>query len=585
MGKEIKRLRINKLSSENNVFDSITFRDGVNLILGEKYDNAISQGRKTNGVGKSMAVEFLNFGLLCDYERSRICKIPEEVLALEENIILDLTIGKENVIIKRNRKKQSKPTIIRNGKTVQFDNLQDAKDYLTELIFSNLSSEAVPTFRSLLSLLMRDERSEFADIQKCHDLSKRIPDDLTAHLFILGLSLEKYKKVVNTIDEIEKISAVLKKTKNELTQNGNKKIADVKAELNALDAELLQLEEAMDAFKSNDAFESMENEIVELEKLLAQLRQKQKILKHEYLKIQSLPKPEQIEDTEIELVYNQFKKNLGTAVVKSLNEVVGFKNKVEEFQRVILNQKARELENQIEEISKQIRELDEQYAEKLRIIDKKGVLRNLKISLRIYEAKKEASAHTRFLFNQYDQYDKQKKQLDIRKAQEMLAIDTEIEEMRDQLDSFTMTILDIHEAIMGNRECSFEIKTKPKSRSKNPMDINLRIFDDGSHSVNRTKVFIYDMALMFNEYTRKRHPLFLVHDNIFDVDQDTLVQCLNYVYKQEEYFPDFQYILTLNRDKIEDEERRNKINMDIDEHERAVFTKANKFLKRNYQEK
>lgn len=81
-----------------------------------------------------------------------------------------------------------------------------------------------------------------------------------------------------------------------------------------------------------------------------------------------------------------------------------------------------------------------------------------------------------------------------------------------------------------------------------------------------TKVFIYDMALLFNQYTRDRHPLFLVHDNIFDVDQDTLVQCLNYIYKQEEQYQDFQYILTLNRDKIENEEQRKLIQMDIDEH-------------------
>ena len=81
-----------------------------------------------------------------------------------------------------------------------------------------------------------------------------------------------------------------------------------------------------------------------------------------------------------------------------------------------------------------------------------------------------------------------------------------------------------------------------------------------------------------------RHPLFLVHDNIFDVDQDTLVQCLNYVYKQEEKFQDFQYILTLNRDKIEDEERRNLICMDIDEHQVAIFTKEKKFLRKDYQE-
>lgn len=584
MGKEIKRIRIDKLSSENNIFDEIIFRDGINLILGEKYDDSTSKGRKTNGVGKSMSIAFLDFGFLCDYDKSRIAKIPEEVFGMEEEVILDLTIGDEAVSIRRTRKEQYKPVIIRAGIKTKFDKLQDAKDYLMELIFGELNGKDVPSFRNLISILIRDERSEFADILKCHDLSKRIPDDLTTHLYMLGISLEYYKKVLETIKEIDKTGTAWGKIKKELTQDGTKKIADVKAELNDLEAELGQLEEAMDAFKSNDAFASMEAEIVELENMLDQLRQKQKILKREYEKIKALPQPEQIDDSEIELVYNQFKSNLGSAVVKSLNEVVGFKNKVEEFQRVLINQKARELERQIAEISEQIRILDEQYAEKIRIIDKKGILRNLKTGLRIYEAKRDASAHTQFLFKQYDLYDKQKKQLNVQKAQELLKIDSAIEDLSSELKTFTTTILDIHEAIMANRECSFDIKTKG-GRSKSPIDITLRIYDDGSHSVDRTKVFIYDMALMFNEYTRQRHPLFLVHDNIFDVDQDTLVQCLNYAYKQEEHYLDFQYILTLNRDKIENEERRNQIKMDVDSHEVAVYTKAKKFLKRNYQEK
>ena len=65
-------------------------------------------------------------------------------------------------------------------------------------------------------------------------------------------------------------------------------------------------------------------------------------------------------------------------------------------------------------------------------------------------------------------------------------------------------------------------------------------------------------------------------------NQDTLVQCFNYIYKQEEQYQDFQYILTLNRDKIENEEQRKLIQMDIDEHQIAVFTKEKKFLGRNY---
>ena len=581
MGKEIKRICLEKLSSENGVFDEIIFHDGINLILGEKYDDSSIKGRKTNGVGKSMCIEFIDFTFLCDYSKSRIAKIPKEVLPEEEDIILELTIGEESVTIKRNRKNQEKPIFYHENKRVQFNKLADAREYLRELIFGELTGKNIPSVRNLLSILIRDEKSEFSDILKCHDLTRRIPDDLTVHLYMLDISLDNYKKVLDTIREVDKTTTALNKIKKELTDNGSKKISDVKAELNELDGELVQLEEAIETFKTNDAFSSIETELVEIENQLDQLRGHQKILKLEYDKIRSLPKPEQVDDTEIELVYNQFKENLGNTVVKSLNEVVGFKNKVEQFQRVLINQKARELEKQIADISGKIRNLDDQYARKIQIVDKKGVLKNLKTGLRIYESKREAAAHTQLLFDQYDQYDKQRRQLNIRKQEQLLHIDDDIEAMANELKSFKMTISDIHESIMGNRECSFDIKAQPKI----PLEIDLRIFDDGSRSVNRTKVFIYDMALMFNEYTSNRHPRFLVHDNIFDVDQDTLVQCLNYIYKQEEYDSGFQYILTLNRDKIENEERRKLIKMDVDAHEVAIFTKKKKFLKRDYQEK
>ena len=585
MGKEISRIRLNRLYSENNIFEEISFHDGVNIILGEKCDESSVKGRKTNGVGKSMSIEFLDFGFLNDYEKSRIAKIPKEVFPLEENVILDLDIGDEAITIKRNRKQADQPVIIREGKTVSFDKLQDAREYLTGIIFPKLNGKKVPSFRNLFSILMRDERSEFADIIKCHDLTKKIPDDLSAHLFLLGFSLEAYKNTLETIKEIDAVNTILTKDKKELTQEGKKKISDVKAELNALEDELQKLEDAIESFKTNETFDAMEADLIELEDLLDQLRKRQKALRYDYEKIRKMPKPEQIDDREIELVYNQFKSELGNAVVKSLNEVVGFKNKIEEFQRTLVNQKAKELESQLKSIAEQIRVLDDAYSEKLKVIDKKGVLKNLKVSLKIYEAKKDSISHTKFLFDQYEKNEKKKRMLNLQKTQQLMEIDSEIEQNKEIIDDFINTILEIHESIMGNKECSFSIQTVDKARRKTPVELTLRIYDDGSHSVDRTKVFIYDMALLFNQYTRDRHPLFLVHDNIFDVDQDTLVQCLNYIYKQEEQYQDFQYILTLNRDEIENEEQRKLIQMDIDEHQVAVFTKEKKFLGRNYQEK
>ena len=378
MGKEINRIRINRLYSENDIFEAIPFHDGVNIILGEKYDDSLVRGRKTNGVGKSMSMEFLDFCFLNDYDKSRVARIPKEVFELEENVMLDLEIGGEAITIKRNRKEADKPVIIRNGKTVSFDKIQDARDYLAEIIFSELNGKMVPGFRNLFSILMRDERSEFTDIIKCHDLRKRIPDDLSAHLFLLGFSLEAYRNTLSKIKEIENVTTVISKNKKELTQEGKKKISDVRAELNALEDELQKLEDAIESFKTNETFDSMEAELIELESLLDQLRKRQKALRHDYEKIRRMPKPEQIDDNEIELVYNQFKSDLGKAVVKSLNEVVGFKNRVEEFQRMLVNQKAKEVEKQLKDIAEQIRVIDDEYSEKLKVIDKKGVLKNLK---------------------------------------------------------------------------------------------------------------------------------------------------------------------------------------------------------------
>lgn len=586
MDKKIKRIRINKLSSENGFFSDINFREGVNLILGEKYDEKSTRGRKTNGVGKSMCIEFLNFCLLCDYKKSRIEKIPKEILKPDGYITLDLNIGDDKIQIKRNVKEQDKPIIIRNEKETQFNKLEDAKNYLTELMFSDLpTGKQSPSYRNLLSILIRDEKSEFSSIIKCHDINSKVPDDLTPHLFLLGMSLEKYRKVKNIITEIDDNYKVGKKIKDELTEHGVKKIPDVKAEMNALESEIQQIELALESYKSNKAFETIEEDLSELENMLEQLRCKQKILKRNLGKIKDLPKPEQVDDDEIRILFNQFRDNLGDAIVKSLEEVIGFKNRVENFQRIIVNEKARDLEKQITEISSQIREFDDMYSEKLRVLDTKGILRNLKTSLRVYELKKEESLHTKLLFSQYEKIEKQKKNLSLAKTTGILKIDEDIEKLEKEYNSFMSTISDIHEAIMGNKECSFEIKTKDLKRGKTPVEISMRVFDDGSHSVDRTKVFIYDMALLFNEYTRNRHPLFLVHDNIFDVDQDTLVQCLNYLAKQEELYSDFQYILTLNRDKIENEERRKLIKLDIDDHQVAVFTKKNKFMHCDYQER
>ena len=60
-------IKLKKLYSEPSIFDPIEFESGINIILGERSESS----NKTNGVGKSMSIEFINFCLLKKVSESR----------------------------------------------------------------------------------------------------------------------------------------------------------------------------------------------------------------------------------------------------------------------------------------------------------------------------------------------------------------------------------------------------------------------------------------------------------------------------------------------------------------------------------
>lgn len=576
-------IKIERLYTEPEYFKPIKFETGINFIIGDRTDG----NPKTNGVGKSMCIEFINYCLLKQQKGSRIDKIPKKQLPLDVKIMLDVVINENQLTITRTREKSEEVFIKKNNlEELFFDRISDASDYLKNLFFSEQSSNLVyPSFRQLLSPLIREERSEFKDLISCFDTKKRIPPDYIPHLYFLGFDISVYKEYKNVYKLIDNKTKYLKELRDEITEKGNLKIGDVRAKLNALEGEVKKLNNALESLKTNDAYEVIQKDLIVLETDLEKLRIHQKALKYDIKKIETLPKPENISKTELTILYNQFKQGLGDMIEKSISEMEMFKVKIDTFRNTIVNNKLEKLKTELNEITLSIREKDNTYSNLLKTIDDGKVLRDLKTGISIYNKKSEELNKTRYQITAYDEAEKHKKnvlkpQLDDLKLQ----INQQIEANEKVLNSFEQTILNIHEYIMNNRIASFNLETKNRKR-KDYINFEMRIDDDGSHSLERTKVFIYDIALLFNENTRKRHPRLLIHDNIFDVDNDTLVQCLNFLSKQEELYPnDFQYIMTINRDKIEVSERRNLIKLNVEEHRRANFTKESRFLGIKYKE-
>jgi len=585
MANQIKKIKLLRLYSDNNIFDPVEFKDGLNIILGEKSDSKTTSGSKTNGVGKTILAQFIDFCLLTDYSSSRVSKIPNDVFPLEENINLDLMIGVDVFKISRNRKNEKTPIITINGQNVSFPNLKQTAQYISNIVFENANLEVAPSLRSLFSILIRDENSEFKDIAKPFDLRLRIPEDFAPHLYLLHISLDQYKVAIENLKNIKSLTEVIGNEKKELTNNNQKDISYVKAELNEVNKEVDIIGKALDEYKTADSYEIIEKEVSELEVEIKRLSSELKVLYFELRKINSMPKVELIPPNEIELLYNSFVKELGTLIVRNLDQVTQFKAKVEVFQRSLLEEKRVDIQKQINILRTMKDQIDTQYSQKMKLLDTKGVFQNLKTTLSLYQEKKNSMLKTQVLLQNYEKHISDRKKLDEDKIRYSNELDNLFSKNIEKIDSFQETILSIHEYIMGNRECSFEIVTNMKSRT-NPLAINLRIHDDGSHGIDRIKVFIYDISLLFNEITRNRHPLFLLHDNLFETDQNTRIMSLNYIYEKTiEHADDFQYIVTLNKDYLfMDNTVDENLRFNYEEYVISTYTKESKFLKKTYKE-
>ncbi len=578
-------LRFHRLSSEPECFAPISFHSGVNLILGERSETD-GQGRKVNGVGKSVCIEFLHFALCRRLAETRVSKIPEDILPHDLVVVLDLTIGQERLQIRRAIANPDQPTIVTSdGAETVFETLDDATNYLAALLFAEHDNAGELSFRQVLSLLMRDERSGFKNYINPHDTESRVPDDIAPHLYLLGIELSTYRRLEETIERLDSQRKVLRELKLTVTNRNELKIADIPSKLNEERQATRKIDEALTTLRADPAFEEVEGELNRIETELQQLRGERKSLSFQIDQIRSIPLPERIDASDLKIVYERIKSGLGDLVEKSLEQAKFFKAEIERFQQALRQEELTELETRRRSLSTEIHKLTDRHSELSRQLDRKGVLAELKTGLEV--ATRRTDEYHR-LATQFKLYQDKLQEVETTKTDrtnDLQALARTLSEYSETEQSFNDTVVVFHERIMQSSRASFRFNLDHAVTAKRPLSFDLRIQDDGSKSIDHVRVFIYDLALLFDPISRRNHPAFLVHDNILEVDQDTLTNCLNFLHEQMESDDGFQYILTLNRDKIEGEERRHDIRLDVENAKCASFTKAEQFLKTRYQER
>ena len=580
-------VRLLKLYSIPEQFRPVNFQPGLNIILGEK--SQVGNGnRKMNGVGKTLSVEFINFCLLKKFRDSRVSYIPENVLENDTLICLNFIVNGKTYSIHRSfQDPDTNISVFKDGIQIIFQGeLDDVSKYFQDIIMSSYSPmEVWPSFRSLINPIIRDERCEFKDIASSFDTSKRIPQDYSPHLFFLGFGWRLYMEIRSTIKELENkrkyFSEVNKKIRADYA-----KISGARAKLNSLNSDVNDINNSLAQLKTTKSFEVIKQELDSLQNELTELHTKQDAIRYRLFQMKSLPEPEIVSEKELGALFNQFKQGLGDIVEKSIIEVREFKDRIDTFRNSILNRKIISLEEELKVITQRIICLDDEYSSKLNLIDNKGVLKDLKSAIKISQSKTDEYNKLKSITQEYDSSKHNKEVLQQSKDSKIQELSKEIIDNKRNIELFENEILDIHNSIMGNKRASFSLETTTKKNTKQFLKFNFKIDDGGSWSTNRMSVFIYDLALLLSEITKNRHLGFLIHDNLFNVDNISLEKSLNFLNgKSKIRKEEFQYVLTLNHDMVEILEVNEKLDFNVDKYTVAEYTKDNRFLRVKYDER
>ncbi|EFA7809447.1 DUF2326 domain-containing protein, partial [Escherichia coli] len=168
------------------------------------------------------------------------------------------------------------------------------------------------------------------------------------------------------------------------------------------------------------------------------------------------------------------KAGLGDNIGKELKDVLGFKKKIDDFQRVLIDARKDSILSDLEKIEASISEISIKLNSKTAIIKQNGHLRNIKTLFLAYEKKLEELSQLSSFIKKFDDYESKAKAKKAEKATKVVELDIDISLQESTISEFRNTISAIHDYVMENRKCSFSISANEKS---SVVDFDLRIFD------------------------------------------------------------------------------------------------------------
>lgn len=548
---------IHELYANKSSFKKIQFNKGINIILAEGDDNTENS---RNGLGKTTLVHIIHFCLGGTPNKKYL---PEDTFN-DWEFTISIDISNEKIYAKRSFNEKSiiivegnfskfplKPTYSEE-KEIYFYTLNEWKEVLgTSLLGLKNEKEFrfKPTFRKLISYFIRRDEDIKKSPFKTSSTHKNI-DVIDCTSFCVGLDWKLMSKYKEYGDEIKRLNENFSNLKS---IHGSK--GQLVPEMNRLKKDLTKIKEDLDNYKVHESYRQIEKSADILSKEIQELVEKTIFLNKKIDIYEESIKEENIDDINVEEIYNEINFYFPENVKKTLRESKEFHKNIIFNRTNFLKTEIQSIKNDLSLINQEIEIKSDKKAGYMDILNNFGALNEYNNMQKYYTEQKSEYELIVNIIKQFDEITNKKNKLKVK----LLELESRFQINYDENINHLNSLIDI---FSDNSSYLYDV----------PGDLIIECSEKGFeynvdipriNSTGKTKMIVlcYDLMLLEN-FVGYNYIDFLIHDsNIFDgVDSRQYASALNLIYEKTTKF-DMQYICMLNSDSIPD-----NLNFNIEDH-------------------
>jgi len=556
---------INSTFSDLESFKSMTFKQGLNIVLSEKSPDSTNLETR-NRAGKTSSIELIHFCSGANADPKSLFRVPE----LENYYFgIDFDLKGFRVKVSRSGHKPNEIHLIfpnRDKPNWFLDNVRE--DFDNNLIVTNNEWKTIlgsnmfslntpqneddesenilgPTFRSLFSYFVRRQLSGGFTTPVKQSTMQQLGDQQTAISYLLGLdwTIPKQWAIVRAR---EKSLKEIKKAAKEGSFGsiiGNS--AELRTRLAVAEERTSRLRETISNFQVLNEYRDFEIEASNLIRQMGILADENTIdldLIGEFGK--SLNTEDAPTSDDLEELYKEVGIVLPDSVLTRFEDVRNFHDSVVKNRKSYLNGEIQSARQRIIDRDVTKSRLNTRYVTIMQLLKSHGALEqlyNFQQELSRLQAETEA---IRQRLTTAEQLEREKVELDIERNQLYLRLDQDYKEQQE--GALSKAIITFERVSQSLYKDAGSLTIKP---SLNGPVFDVTIHGDKSKGITNMQIFCFDMMLMRLCIEQKIGPGYIIHDShLFDgVDGRQVGKALE-VGAQIARENGFQYIVTLNSD-------------------------------------